>query len=90
MAISTMTAVELLSFPRISQDEIYRIELWLQAVLVIDIDLSVAREAARIRRESKLTTTDSVIAATAVLLKASLATRDIGLKKIRDVKVITP
>lgn len=88
--VSTITVVELLGFRNISDDEIFLIESWLQYVLLLDVDGSVAREAARIRREMKLTTTDSVIAATAVLLKVPVATRDIAFKKIRDIEVIVP
>ena len=90
IAISTMTVVELLSFPRISPEEVFSIEQWLRDVLVIDVDLSIARESALLRRQTGLTTTDSIIAATAVLLKASLATRDVAFKKIRDVSVLVP
>ena len=88
--ISTITLGELLGFPNISQKEILVIEQWLRFVLVVDVDLSTAREAARIRRELKLTVSDSVIAATAVLLKVPVTTRDIAFKKIRDIEVIVP
>lgn len=88
--ISTITVVELLGFRNISDEEIFLIESWLQYVLVLDVDLSIAREAARIRREMKLTASDSVIVATAVLLKVPVATRDITFKKIRDIEVLVP
>ncbi|HLD20668.1 MAG TPA: PIN domain-containing protein [Patescibacteria group bacterium] len=89
-SVSTITVVELLGFPKIIPQEVLMIELWLKRVLVVDVDLSVAREAARIRRELKLTMSDSVIAATAVLLKSPVATRDVVFKKIRDISVIRP
>ncbi len=89
-SVSTITVVELLGFPKITIQEMLLIELWLKRVLVVDVDLSVAREAARIRRELKLTSSDSVIAATAVLLKSPVATRDISFKKVRDVNVLVP
>ena len=88
--VSTITVVELLGFRNISDEEIFQVESWLQYVLVLDVDGSIAREAARIRREMRLTTSDSVIAATAVLLKVPVATRDIAFKKIRDIEVIVP
>ncbi|MBI4592333.1 type II toxin-antitoxin system VapC family toxin [Candidatus Uhrbacteria bacterium] len=89
-SVSTITVVELLGFPKITPQEILMIELWLKQVLVVDVDFSVAREAARVRREMKLTTSDSVIAATAVLLRSPVVTRDIAFKKIRDIKVLVP
>mgnify|MGYP001589568722 CR=1 FL=1 len=88
--VSTITVVELLGFPKISQKEMLVIEQCLRLVLVIDVYLSIAREAARIRRELKLTASDSVIAATAVFLRAPMATRDIAFKKIRDIDVLVP
>ncbi|MBI4256718.1 PIN domain-containing protein [Candidatus Uhrbacteria bacterium] len=88
--VSTITVVELLGFQNISHDEIFLIESWLQYVLVVDVDGSIAREAARIRRELKLTVSDSVIAATAVLLQSPVATRDVVFKKIRDISVLRP
>lgn len=89
-AISSMTIVELLGYQKISMQEIFRIERWLHGVLVIDVDASIAREAARLRRHSQVTTTDAVIAATAAILNVTLATRDIRLTKIRHIKIIKP
>lgn len=88
--ISPISVVELLSFPRIKEEEIFRIEQWLQFVLLIDIDLSIAREAAQMRRECRLTTTDSIIAATAYLLHAPLITRDLKLKRVKQIQVEVP
>lgn len=89
-AISSITVVELMSYPKISLAEIFQIEQWLHAVLVVNIDTSIAREAARLRRVKAITTTDAVIAATAILFKVSLATRDKRLSKMRDLNVVMP
>ncbi|MFA4845043.1 MAG: PIN domain-containing protein [Patescibacteria group bacterium] len=89
-AISSMTVVELLGYQEISIEEIFRIERWLHGVLVIDVDINIAREAARLRRGKQLTTTDAVIVATAAALNASLVTRDARLSKVRGIKVIRP
>ncbi|MEK7083705.1 MAG: PIN domain-containing protein, partial [Patescibacteria group bacterium] len=61
-----------------------------RTILIVDVDFSIAREAARIRREQKLKTIDSVIAATAVILHAPLVSRDMVFKHIRDIEVIIP
>lgn len=90
LALSTMTVVELLGYPNLKPEEQFLIEQLLQSVLVVDVDISLAREASRIRRTMKLKAIDSVIAATAVLLHAPLVTHDIVFKKIRDIEVITP
>jgi predicted nucleic acid-binding protein len=86
--ISTITVVELLSFPKISDDEIKRIIFWLDVVMVVDVDSTIVMEAAEIRREFKLTTTDSIIAATAFLASEQLATRDIAFKNVKKIRVI--
>ena|SRR3989338_7939678 len=88
--ISTITVVELLGYPKISAEEAVLIEIWMRRISTIDLDLSIAREAARLRRELKLRASDAVIAATAVLLHSSVATRDMAFKKIRDIKVLVP
>lgn len=88
--LSTMTVVELLSYPLANAEEKFLIERFLESVLIISVDISIAREAARIRSELKLKTVDSVIAATAVIFKSPLITRDVVFKKIRDIQVISP
>ncbi len=85
-----MTLVELLSYPKISREEIFNIERWARAVFVVDVDAEIARTAAMLRRRQHVTTIDAVIAATALLLRAPLVTRDVRLTKIQNIKVIKP
>lgn len=89
-AISATTVLELLAFPKINDSEIWAVEQWLPSVLIVDVDLPLAREAARLRRQFKLNAIDAIIAATAVLLNSSLATQDLGFKKVRNIKVVKP
>lgn len=89
-AISTLSIVELLSFPNITSTELFLIERWLNTILVIDLDASIAREAARLRRLYKLNTADSIVAATAAILNSPLASRDGGFKKISDIELLIP
>lgn len=88
-AVSSMSVVELFSYPRITAEEIFMIERWLRTVLVVDVDTIIAREAARLRRSHGTTTVDSVIAATALLFHADLITNDAAFNKIKDIKVIS-
>ena len=89
-AISTLSIVELLGFAQLGPKEEYVIERWLKTILLVDIDLSVGREAARVRRGYRMTTSDSIMVATAKLLGVPLVTRDKDFKKIRDVKIMLP
>ena len=89
-AISTITVTELLGYPNITTEEIFRLEVWLRAVVIASVDVSIARSAAQIRRDTNLTTTDSIIAATALLLNADLATQDKDLKRIKQIRIIAP
>lgn len=88
--ISSLTIVELLGFKKLTERDEFAIEQWLHQVLVIDIDSSLARKAARLRRNFSLTTTDSIIAATAASLYASLVSRDKVFAKVKDIKTIVP
>ena len=90
IALSALSVVELLGFPKITADEQFLINQLFRTILIVDVDFSIAREAARIRREQKLKTIDSVIAATAVILHAPLVSRDMVFKHIRDIEVIVP
>lgn len=87
--VSAMSVVELFSYPQITAEEIYMIERWLKTVLVVEADMVIAREAARLRRSYNTTTVDSLIAATALLFHADLITNDEAFYKIKDIKVIS-
>ncbi len=75
--ISTITEIELFSRKNIPQDEIDRIEIFLQHVWVVPPDSRIARIAAQVRREYELKIGDAVIAATALSLDSTLLTRNV-------------
>lgn len=89
-AASTITVTELLGFTKITDEQTFLIEQILRTLLLVDVDVAVAREAARLRRTYTLKTVDSIIAATALLLRAPLVTRDTAFKKLRGCRIITP
>ncbi len=89
-ALSSLSVVELLGYPDILPQEAFLIERWLKTFLMIDLDLSVSREAAKIRRTYRMTTSDSIIAATARLLDIPLVTKDRDFKKIKSITVLVP
>ncbi|MEK7102234.1 MAG: type II toxin-antitoxin system VapC family toxin [Patescibacteria group bacterium] len=87
---STITVAELLGYTKITNEQTFLIEQILRTLVLVDVDLMVAREAARLRRIYRFKTVDSIIAATAVLLHAPLVTRDAVFKKLRGCRIITP
>ncbi len=90
LAISTLSVVELLSYPKMSSQEKTFIELLIRQLIVIDVDMTIARTAATLRSETNLKTIDSVIAGTALAFHAALITRDRAFLKLKKLIVIVP
>lgn len=74
--ISVVTELELLSFPRSTEQEINLIEKLLATVSIIPMDSRLARIAATLRRTYRLKTPDSIIAATSIFTGTTLLTRN--------------
>ena len=74
--VSIISRIELLSKPDISLEDEREIKNFLSSVTVIDIDNSVESTVITLRRSRKLKLPDSIIAATAIVLKATLLTHD--------------
>jgi predicted nucleic acid-binding protein len=53
---------------------------------VVDVDAEVAKCSAELRHKYKLSLADSVIAATALMMKASCISDDLHFKKIKEIK----
>jgi predicted nucleic acid-binding protein len=87
-AISAMTVTELLSFPRITLEESFLIERWMRSLVIADVDVSIARYAAGLRREHRITTVDGVIAATTHILNAKLVTNDQKLLRLKKIETV--
>lgn len=88
--LSVVSVAELLGFSKITTAEILAIEHWLQDIVIIDVDLSISRAGAALRRQYHLTTIDCLIAATAELTRTALVTRDKAFKKIKGIRVFIP
>ena len=80
--ISILTVTELLSYPALQESERLSIDEILRDLLILELDMSTARLAARYRREYKLKAIDALIAATAYLRVATLVTKDSAFKKL--------
>jgi predicted nucleic acid-binding protein len=75
--VSTVTEAELFSYPHLTEDEIERIEALLSLMTMFPFDSHVARFAGLIRRTCRIKLPDSVIAATALLTRSTLLTRNV-------------
>lgn len=82
--LSTVSEIELFSFPDLSDAEMTGIEEILQSISIISLDSRIARDAGQIRRSFKLSLADSAIAATALFMGTTLVTRN-----FRDFQKVT-
>lgn len=87
-AISVISVVELLSYPKITIEEVFHLERLINEFLVVPIDTSLARQAASFRKQYNFTVSDALVMATAQILKTNLVTRDKGLRKAVGIAVI--
>lgn len=86
--VSTITELELFSFPNLSVEDKLKISLWLNAVYVVPVDSTIAQSAAELRQKYHLKTPDAIIAATAMLNGGILISSDVIFKKIKEIKLI--
>ena len=77
--VSVITITEALWYKNITKIEEEIIEDFISTCVVIPVDEALARAAILFRRDHKLKTADSLLAATAISIKAKLLTRDTAL-----------
>lgn len=74
--ISVITEIEILSLPRLTDEELSRMQKFLREFTIISIDSQLGRIASEIRRRCRLTLGDSIIVATTQLTNSILITQD--------------
>lgn len=86
--VSTVTEIELFSFPRLTPEEMHDITELLARLSAILLDSRLARMAGDIRRLYHLQLPDSAIAATALFTGSNLLTRNIrDFKKVPELRL---
>jgi predicted nucleic acid-binding protein len=75
--VSTVTEIELYSYPELSEEEEAGITRLLTDMFVVPVDSRIARYAGYVRRLYRTRTPDAAIATTAILTKTTLLTRNI-------------
>lgn len=90
-AIASVSRVEALGFPAISDEEEAAIRSFFDASLCYALDDDVIERAIRLRRQRKMGTADAIIAATALGFGLPLVTRNVDdFKHITELKIINP
>ena len=84
--ISVITELELLSYPKLSVAEKQTVKKFLNEISIVELSQEIRKETVLIRKKYSLTLPDSIIAATAIVLNASLVTRDKKLISIASLK----
>jgi len=84
-SLSTVGRIEVLSDKRLTEKQAIELEKFLDTFDSLSISDEIARLAAMLRREKVLTLGDAIIAATAIIRKRTLVTRDQNLaKKVKN------
>ena len=84
LTLSNISRMELLSFPDITKGELAKVEVFLEAWPVVEINSLIEEHAIAIRRRHRLKLPDSIIAATAMHLDIPLVTGDASMLKLLD------
>ncbi len=88
---SVLTEIELLSFPGLKESENRLIRELLEKFLPISLTEEIKEKTIEIKKNFKIGIADAVIAASAIVLNASLVTRDEpDFNKIKELTLINP
>ena len=86
--ISIITKLELLSYPDISDEEVIKIENFLNNCIIIDLNPTINSKTIHLRKKYKLKLPDSIIIASSLYLDLPLLTSDKTLQKIKEVSLL--
>lgn len=91
-AFSVISEMELLSFPKITEDEEIRIREFLDESSCIGITDSIKDRTIKLRRAYNVKLPDAIIAASAIENHLALITADTGFGRIKELELelITP
>lgn len=89
--ISVITKIELLSFSDLTVREEIRIKELLDNLEVIELSDEIIEETVKVRKQFKLKVPDAIIAASCLINKGILITRDHeGFRKVKNLKILNP
>jgi len=84
--ISHISVIEALSFAASTDEEIVRIEEFLNDFIILPLDMESSRYAAKLRRNYRLSLPDAIIAASALIHNVPLVTRDKHLQNLAGIQ----
>ncbi|MBV6422176.1 MAG: hypothetical protein DAHOPDDO_03465 [Ignavibacteriaceae bacterium] len=88
---SIITEIELLSFPKLTDNEINSIKSFLNGFIKINLNEDIKDKTIAIRKKHKAGLGDSIIAASSIIYNARLVTRNINdFLKISDLVISNP
>lgn len=79
---SVISRMEILSYPNIRDDEAELLKEFLAKIMIVPLDGYVERAAISIRRQARCKLPDAIVAASALVMGATLITRDKALARI--------
>ena len=88
VAVSIITEIELLGWPRVNESEKRKLKALLNACEIVELRTEIKELAIQLRQKQPIKVPDAIIAATALYLRLPLVTSDRGFKNIKDVEVI--
>lgn len=86
--LSSITEIELLSFPKLTENETAVIKNFLNDCTIVELTSRVKIQTVEIRKTHKLKLPDSIVAATSNFLKIPLFTSDKDFTRIQSIDVI--
>lgn len=87
--ISAVTYAEVLSLREASSSDIESMREFLDLLVLIPVDKTIAEEVAEIKRHDKIKFPDAAIVATARYTSSTLVTRDKRLLKMQSIRVVS-
>jgi predicted nucleic acid-binding protein len=89
--ISTITKIEILGWNKITEQIKNKVEIFVSGANVIYIDEIVEQKAIEIKQKTKINLPDAIIAATAIIYKMTIITRNENdFIKIKGLKIYNP
>ncbi len=86
--ISFITELELLGYMDITNEELQKVEEFLTAITIIDINSEIKKITNEIRRNYKVKLPDAIICATAYNMNLPLMTADKNLSKLTEINIL--
>jgi hypothetical protein len=86
-AVSIITEMEVLAFPRLTPDQHAAFVRMFHSIVVVGLTQAVKEKAIEIRREKLLKLPDAIVAATAMTRNAELVTMDAAFARVPGLQV---